>query len=458
MSWDLDTANPQVRVLTAVLGPHEGRVAELITQAPGHKVARRCADAAELLATAHIGLGTVAVVSANLPGLDRRMVQLLASDNVGLVVLNEPDDQFSAQRLGALGITEALTYADLEGYLLGAIDRAQSKATAEHLPTFDFDFPDLPPPPPGLQHRGKVIAVWGTNGAPGRTTVAVNLAFALEMGAGHNPKTPKRRTKRSAQLSQELGTLLVDADTHGPSITQTLGLLDEGSGLAQACHLADQGLLTGAGLQESCAALTPNLDLLTGLSRVTRWPEISGSALEAVYFHARQNNRWVIADCAAPTEADELLSFDTRAPQRNAATLASAQASDAVIVVGKADPVGLKRLVDTLTEVQENPVFHGAAVVVVINQMRGGGAGPAARATISDMLAQFCQILEPVFLPYDLAVLDKAMMRGKALVEEAPGSSFAKQIFALARFLDSNLTDRQPVPEHVLGSAMELRG
>lgn len=457
MNWDLRGTGPEIRILTAVLGPNEGRVAELISGTPGHKVTRRCADAAELLAVAHIGLGAVAVISADLPGLDRRMVQLLATDRVGLVVLNEHDDQFSAQRLGALGITEALSFADVDRYLLDAIGRAHAKVAPEQSPSFDLDASVLVPPPPPDLPRGKVITVWGTGGAPGRTTVAINLAYALAMGAGSDPKVAKRRSKRGIQLTGDQGTLLIDADTHAPSITQALGLLDESSGLAQVCHSADHGLLTTETLKSSYAALASNLDLLTGLPRVTRWPEITGSALEAVYYHARLSHEWVVVDSSAPTESDEILSFDTRAPQRNGATLTSAQASDCVIVVGRADPVGLKRLVDALTEVQENPVFHGAAVVVIVNQVRSGGAGPAAKATISDMLAQFCQIFEPIFLPYDLAVLDRAMMLGKALVDEAPGSAFAKQIFALAGLLHAKLGLREQVPELAMGSPIELR-
>jgi Mrp family chromosome partitioning ATPase len=51
--------------------------------------------------------------------------------------------------------------------------------------------------------NGRVIAVWGPKGAPGRTTVALNLAF------------------EAAPLAGE--TLLVDADTYGGSIAQVRG-------------------------------------------------------------------------------------------------------------------------------------------------------------------------------------------------------------------------------------------
>src|SRR3954447_4820088 len=53
---------------------------------------------------------------------------------------------------------------------------------------------------------GRVVAVWGPTGAPGRSTVAVALASEL------------------AQLG--VSALLVDADVYGGVVAQLLGLLD----------------------------------------------------------------------------------------------------------------------------------------------------------------------------------------------------------------------------------------
>ena len=63
----------------------------------------------------------------------------------------------------------------------------------------------------------------GPPGAPGRTTVATTLAAEI---AGRGVEV-----------------LLVDADTYGGCVAQTLGLLDEAPGIAAACRAADQGLL-----------------------------------------------------------------------------------------------------------------------------------------------------------------------------------------------------------------------
>ncbi len=64
----------------------------------------------------------------------------------------------------------------------------------------------------------RVIAVWGPAGAPGRSTLAIELAVELVRGG------------------RRVG--LVDADTHAPSLASALGLADEGPGFASACRSA----------------------------------------------------------------------------------------------------------------------------------------------------------------------------------------------------------------------------
>jgi polynucleotide 5'-kinase involved in rRNA processing len=69
-------------------------------------------------------------------------------------------------------------------------------------------------------HR-RVVAVWGSHGAPGRSTVAVQLALELS-----------RAGRRCA---------LIDADTVAPSLALLLGLGDDAPGIAAACRRAELG-------------------------------------------------------------------------------------------------------------------------------------------------------------------------------------------------------------------------
>src|SRR5699024_11795478 len=70
---------------------------------------------------------------------------------------------------------------------------------------------------------GRMIAVWGPTGAPGRSTVAVNLAA------------------EAAASGRE--TVLVDADAYGPAERRILGVLDEAPGLVAAARAHDRDSL-----------------------------------------------------------------------------------------------------------------------------------------------------------------------------------------------------------------------
>ena len=161
---------------------------------------------------------------------------------------------------------------------------------------------------------GRLVAVWGPTGAPGRTTVAVGIAGELALAG--------------------VPTLLADADTYGGSVAQVLGFLDEAPGLAAAARLANLGQLDLGALARVAPSAAPHLRVLTGISRAERWTELRPAALEAVWSLARSLAAFTIVDCGFSLEQDEELSFDTAAPRRNGATLATLLAADTVIAVG----------------------------------------------------------------------------------------------------------------------------
>ena len=54
---------------------------------------------------------------------------------------------------------------------------------------------------------------------------------------------PPRHTLAAEVASRGGEVLLVDADTYGGCVAQSLGLLDEAPGIAAACRAAEQGSL-----------------------------------------------------------------------------------------------------------------------------------------------------------------------------------------------------------------------
>ncbi|GGC87498.1 hypothetical protein GCM10011512_13050 [Tersicoccus solisilvae] len=277
---------------------------------------------------------------------------------------------------------------------------------------------------PDGDEPGLVIAVWGPTGAPGRSTIAVNLA---------------------AELAADLGTAyLVDADTYGSSTAVMLGLLDETAPVAQACRLADQGLLDPTALHRVAADVVVGggrLRALTGVTRPDRWPELRPSALGAVLDLCRATAPATVIDCGFCLEADEELSFDTVAPRRNGATLRSLEAADVVIAVGAADAIGLPRLVKGLADLAE--AVPTAAPVVAINRVRRETVGRGSRQQILGAWERYGPDLPiAALLPADPAA-DAALLGGTVLRESAPTSALRAGIRALA---PATLA-RQPVEE-----------
>ncbi len=72
-------------------------------------VVRRCADLAELLATAAAGLGEVALVSADLRALDRAALAELAAHGVHVAGAIDRDDESGERRLRQLGLAVVVT-------------------------------------------------------------------------------------------------------------------------------------------------------------------------------------------------------------------------------------------------------------------------------------------------------------------------------------------------------------
>jgi MinD-like ATPase involved in chromosome partitioning or flagellar assembly len=226
-------------------------------------------------------------------------------------------------------------------------------------------------------------------------------------------------------------TLLVDADTYGPSVAQSLGMLDESSGVAGAVRAADQGKLDVARLAALAPTINPTLRVLTGLPRPSRWPELRPSALKAVWERARQLATWTVVDCGFAVEADEELSFDTAAPRRNGATLSALDAADVVVVVGAADPIGLQRLVRGLSDLRD-VIGPSVRPSVVVTRVRAAAVGPSPERRIAQALARYAGVEKVVMVPDDRPACDAAMLAGRTLTEVAPRSPARVAIADLA--------------------------
>lgn len=410
--------------------------------ADGVEVVRRCVDLADLLAASAAGLARAVVLSGDLRHLDRDALSRLQAARVAVVGLVAPGDEPAEQRLRQLGVLRVVpadaTSTEVSAAVLAAVAQLGEPVAAGA--GLDWSGPALPdrelmseltgggPPDraPALA-KGRIVAVWGPAGSPGRTTVAVNLAAEL------------------AALG--LPTLLVDADTYGASVGQLLGLLDEAPGLAAACRLANAGGLDAARLGELSLEVRPGLRALTGITRPQRWVELRAPAVTAVLDVARSRAALTVVDCGFCLEQDEELSYDTAAPRRNGATLAALAAADLVIGVAGAGPVGLARYVRALPDCA---AVSAVPPLTVVNRLRRTSVGPGdPRREVGRALHRFAGIDEVFTVPEDSAAVDAAVVAGRTLLESAPKSPARRALVDIARQLSG-----EPVPRHRRGTGV----
>ena len=475
-------------VITGVSHHHEQELVTTVEGAPGVSVVRRCADVAELLSTGASGIADVAIVSGDFRGLDRDALRHLAGHGVRVAAFVSASDDAGEARLRQLGVNTlirpgvtpdelARVIVELtEGGAAPSLTRDSSttgtgvSAVARHSTGGSTDGSGMSdaeiarwlegesaPPKSALSggvpastsfptsgvasgsaarsidvrvgedvdhdepRRAHITAVWGPSGAPGRTTIALTLAADL--------------------AARGIQTLLIDLDTWGASIAQALALIDEAPGVAAAARASEQGTLDRASLSRVAPEVSHGLRVLTGIPKPDRWPELRAAAIEDVLEKSRALVDHIVVDCGFSIEDDEELSYDTAAPRRNATTLTALEASDSLVVVGGADPIGLQRLVRA---VQDVGVIPSPEPVIVVNKVRASATGAKPEKAISDVLGRFAGLEDPVFVPWAPDECDAALLAGRSLVESAPAAPVTR---AIARIVDVVRPELAPVSE-----------
>jgi MinD-like ATPase involved in chromosome partitioning or flagellar assembly len=385
-------------------------------------IARRCVDVTDLLAAAATGQARAALVSPVTPHLDADLVAALRSRRVEPVGVVGSTTDAEEHRLHQIGVRTVLR-ADHDGLAVAVLD-ALERVGVDRLPTDPAAEPgerpgQQPGQRPGEQaasEPGRLIAVWGPTGAPGRSTIALNMA--AEAAATGTP------------------TLLIDADVYGGSLAQMLALMDESSGVLAAARSARRGMLEPAALARHARTLDGGLRLLSGLPRADRWPELSEATVDGLLVAARALSSCVVVDCGFSIESDEALTFDTAAPRRNGATIQVLGAADDILVVGSVDPVGLARLARAVLDLCD--AIPEARPYLVLNRWRSGLGW--SRDEVVAVVRRLTGVANLTVLPEERATCDSCLLHGRTLVESAPRSRLRAAIKEMAaRHLPSPL-------------------
>ncbi len=346
------------------------------------------------------------------------------------------DAVFAAELLAVLGSAEVLVLdAGADSVTAGLValcdrsgvrvvvrcerDADRDAARAFGLRTVDAGAPASvlldPEPPPSAEPRmsGRVIAVWGAAGAPGRTTMAIALASELA-----------RDGRRVA---------LVDADSHAPSLALAVGLADEGPGFAAACRQSERGTLTVAELTR-IAARIGEISVLTGINRPGRWPELSADRVRGALDVCREWADDIVVDISACLELDEEIVSDLDGPRRNAASRAVLGCADVVVAVVASDPVGVSRFIRAYPDLRA--ATGGAPVRVLVNKTRPRVLGVDPRSQVRRTLERYAGIRDIWFAPADGRAVDAALLRAQPVLQAAGRSAL---VAAVRRFVGEAL-------------------
>jgi len=371
---------------------------------PDVVVLKRCVDVDDLLAAVTSGQCDVAVVSLDAPGLDAASVSHLRRHAVRPVAVtsarsDDLDVREHARRLAIAAVVGSGELSSLPDAVTAVDDVADTRARHE-VPL------DLPSGGDDVEatREGRVVVVWGPAGAPGRTTVATNLAWEV--------------------ARREEAVVLADLDPYGGAVAQQLGVLDEVSGLLSAARLAAAGQLDER-FPSVCRGVGEHLAVVTGLPRPDRWREVRPAQVHQLLEAARASGH-VVVDTGFSLEDDPGTDLGAR-PGRNAITLAALEQADELVVVGSADPVGLSRLARGLVDLRD--LTAGVPVRVVVNRMRSSIGW--SEKEIAGMVEGFSRVAGLHFLPEDRAGLDRALVSGRAL-GDLGDSSLVQSLSALA--------------------------
>jgi len=255
------------------------------------------------------------------------------------------------------------------------------------------------------------VAVWGPAGAPGKSTLALNLADAFA-------KQGKR-------------TLLIDADLVAPSLALMIGAAELGSGISVACRLAREAKLDDQELRRISLQIDSGgspFTLLPGISGASRWPEITPSALEAVLRVAAIGFDIAVIDLASSLEP--ALNTPAAAVSRNELTRHMVANADHLLAVSLADAIGVHRMLRQILDVQK--LRTDGVVHLAINRVRETVSSGNIEKQLIETFASLVKISPAYFLPNDPSATDSAVKSGVTVRLAKRRSLLARSIQQLA--------------------------
>ena len=349
------------------------------------KIRRRCVDSVDLMSAIHLGLANKVVISAGFENLNFTTIsgaKKLGCDVYGIYLENDID---SLEKLVGVGVNSnfAIDETDVEKSLKGLINLLLN---VSEIDKFSNELEDLSQVP-GL------VCVWGTNGSPGRSSVAINLSFSL--------------------ASKNSPTLLVDLDAIVPSLAPALGLVSEVPGVSSLVHDALKGRLSQESIEKNVIEVNPGLHVLTGISNPKRWPELRTEGLIQVLKLCSQMYANIICDLSAvlPESTDSSLN-DVDIFRRFDHIPKVLEISSRNIFVLSATPLSLIRASEALEALHE---INKSEPLIILNKINEINLGQKYESTVEAILGRWVNSGSIYRIPDRPEIFAESWMRAESV-------------------------------------------
>ena len=382
-----------IRLVTVAGNPdREAAIAEEVARDSRCELVLRCLERTELLAAIRAGRLDLVVVVGAPAWLDLPAMAEVREHQIRVVGFAE--DPLEAEAFRRLGIALAAPGAGIRDVVI-----------RDGLPENE---PVVPGPP---RRCGRTVAVWGPKGAPGRSTIASELA--AEMAAA------------------DARTALIDADTYGGDLAQMLAVVEELPTIVWAAQAAAEGTLdehTLCTMLRRAGAGGPVL--LPGINRSELWTDITKYGWSRLLETFAACFSFTVVDVGFGLEHDERLRHERDRLARDVVGSA-----DHVIAVCRADPVGIKTFLWSFERLKE--LRDPDDIFVVANRVVAGEADE-----IRYILKKHLGRRPLVCVPERRSEVRTAIERGVTLREMKPNSDVASEIRELASALGAKIPAR----------------
>lgn len=318
----------KIRFITAAGNiDREASVAKKLGKASEYELVLRCVERAEFLAAIRGARIDIALVVGTPRWMDRATLAEATENQVRTIGL--ANDPLEAESLRRLGVELAPPDASI-----AEVVRSQPTETV----------PMVREPEPS--RRGRLIAVWGPKGSPGRSTVAGELATEI---ARSEPRT-----------------VLVDADTYGGDLAQMFAVVEELPTIVWAAQAAADERLDEEMLRQLLRRTGPDGPiLLPGINRAELWTDISKFGWAQLLKFLGRTFPFSVVDVGFGLEFDDRVQHDRDRVARHTIAVA-----DHVVAVCRADPVGLKTFLWSVERLKE--IRDLDDIFVVVNKVSPG--------------------------------------------------------------------------------------